>query len=665
MPYKYYEMHQREMSVFFKDDWKFRSDLTLNLGLHWEYYGQPFEQSGLAARIIGDDQSAFAKINCTSSPGTPNFTSTCTDLTQVQFIGKNSSNSGISPNLRGNDLNNFAPAVGFAWNVPWWGRDKTVLRAGYGISYQGALRDFIDVDRTIGTVPGINLVGSTGNGVTYTPSGYTSISDVRLPVPLPPGTPTTVPFTIPTTDRTIPIQAYDRVSPYTQNWNLELQHEVARNTTVEARYIGSKGTKLWGRININQIDVLHHNKDLFDAFNVARSGGESTLLNQMLQGLNLGGTGAQTVNGTTWTGAMAVRANTTTRTQLANGSIGAFANTLNTLTTGTGSSSNGAVLRRNGFPENYIVPNPQFGDILMLGNPSNSTYHALQLQFTRRLANGFTNTTAWTWSKALGDAETDTGVIYRDPTRRSIEKRLLNFDRAHQISSNGTYELPFGPGHRLLGNAAGWVQQVVTKWQLGGIMNFNTGAPITLTTAGPLLANTITNPQANGLGSTMFGTQTISNVQAQPNVVGPLAKNMGKVTKVSNGVVYFDGFTQIPDPGIADVTGLNGLNTAYSNKAIVAPNGQVVLVNPQPGEVGSLGLTTLKGPRSLNFDLNLIKRFNIDERRQFEFRVDAINVLNHPNFGTPNTNINGINTFGRITTATGSRRFVINTRINF
>jgi hypothetical protein len=39
--------------------------------------------------------------------------------------------------------------------------------------------------------------------------------------------------------------------------------------------------------------------------------------------------------------------------------------------------------------------------------------------------------------------------------------------------------------------------------------------------------------------------------------------------------------------------------------------------------------------------------------------------LNHPNFGTPNTSINGVNTFGRITSALGSRSFVINTRVNF
>jgi hypothetical protein len=54
-----------------------------------------------------------------------------------------------------------------------------------------------------------------------------------------------------------------------------------------------------------------------------------------------------------------------------------------------------------------------------------------------------------------------------------------------------------------------------------------------------------------------------------------------------------------------------------------------------------------------------------NETKEFEFRLDAINVLNHPNFGNPSTNINGVNTFGLITTATGSRRFIVNTRINF
>ena len=106
--------------------------------------------------------------------------------------------------------------------------------------------------------------------------------------------------------------------------------------------------------------------------------------------------------------------------------------------------------------------------------------------------------------------------------------------------------------------------------------------------------------------------------------------------------------------------------SGYSNKAIVDPNGKIVLVNPQPGELGTLGYGSLKGPRNLSFDMNIVKRFNITETKSFEFRLDAINILNHPNFSNPNTNINGVGTFGRITTTLGSaRRFVLNTRINF
>src|SRR5262249_17317512 len=73
---KYFRQVQREMSGYFKDEWKFRPDLTLNLGVHWEYYAQPFEKDGLDARVIGDDESAFIKINCPGSPGTVGFDTT-------------------------------------------------------------------------------------------------------------------------------------------------------------------------------------------------------------------------------------------------------------------------------------------------------------------------------------------------------------------------------------------------------------------------------------------------------------------------------------------------------------------------------------------------------------------------------------------------------------
>jgi hypothetical protein len=668
--------YQNEMSAYFKDDWKFRPDLTLNLGIHWEYYGQPYEANGLAARVIGD-KNAFLGVQCPSNigktPGT--FDPTCSNLVNVQFVGKNSPNPNTGVNLKGNDLHSFGPSVGFAWNVPWFGQGKTVIRSGFGVSYLGALRNFINVDSNINTVPGINLI-TNGAGLKYTPSTYTNLSSIALPIPLPPGTATSAPFTVQTTDRTLGINTYNYVNPYTENWNFEIQREIAKNTTIEVRYIGSAGKKLNQPVggaleNLNAVDALHHNKALFDAFNAVRAGQESPLLTQMLMGLNLGGTGAQTVNGTTWTGAMAVRANTTLRPLIANGSAGAFVNSLNTLQIPTagnpilpnnGNSASGAVLRYNGFPENYIVPDPQFSTVNLIGNISNSTYNSMQVQITRRLSQGFSNTTTWTWSKALGAPNSGPGAPtgFIDPSNRNAEKSLQDVDHLHQITSNGTYELPFGTGHFLLGNAPGWVQRAVNKWQLGGIMNYLTGAPLSLTTG----------------ASSTTGIQTISNVSAKPDATGPIPKGFGTVTRLASGPVYFNGYTQTTDPGIAGVSALNGLTAGYSNKAIVAPNGQTILVNPQPGELGTLGYATVRGPGAFFFDMDLVKRVQITERTQFEFRVDAINLFNHPNFAAPTTanlNINS-NTFGVITGLAsgvntggngGMRSFILNTRINF
>ena len=62
--------------------------------------------------------------------------------------------------------------------------------------------------------------------------------------------------------------------------------------------------------------------------------------------------------------------------------------------------------------------------------------------------------------------------------------------------------------------------------------------------------------------------------------------------------------------------------------------------------------------------MNLIKRVKLAETKEFELRVDAINVLNHPVFDNPNLNINSTD-FGRIMSAKGARTFVLNARVNF
>jgi hypothetical protein len=317
------------------------------------------------------------------------------------------------------------------------------------------------------------------------------------------------------------------------------------------------------------------------------------------------------------------------------------------LTTG-GDTNAGSVLRHAGLPDNYLVPDPQFSSVNITGNNQNSTYHSLQLQVTRRLSHGFTNTTTYIFSKAMGAG------AFVDPNNRADAKTLQAVDHKSQISSNGSYELPFGTDHFLLGGAPGWVQNIVSKWQLGGIMNYNSGAPISLTS----------------------GITTISSFGAKPVVVGQIPSNIGSVVKTTKGVNYFNGYTQIVDPGVANVTSLQGLNGSaiYTNKAIVGPNGQTILINPQPGQTGNLGQSTVRGPGFFDLDVNMVKRFKITETKNFEFRIDAINILNHPNFSAPSASINGNGTFGQITSLAaglntggngGMRSLVINSRINF
>jgi hypothetical protein len=163
-----------------------------------------------------------------------------------------------------------------------------------------------------------------------------------------------------------------------------------------------------------------------------------------------------------------------------------------------------------------------------------------------------------------------------------------------------------------------------------------------------------------GNNVTTFNAET----DMTPNQLGPVPAT-GTVTRVSDGVVFFPNLKQVADPGIANISTAQGLQQRSAMFAIADSSGKIILVNPAPGEVGSTGYRTLRGPGTFGFDANLVKRVKIGEgAKEFEFRVDAINILNKPVFDNPTLNINSTD-FGRITAATGNRIVVLNARINF
>ena len=638
-PGKVRNNHQREMSSFFKDDWKITRALTLNLGVRWDYYGVPWEDHGLfgspsnnggnGAGVFGISGTSF---NDLFQPGR-----TAGSITTIELVGKNSPHP--DKQIYKDDYNNFGPAIGLSWSVPWFGKDKTTLRAGYGISYTGGGNGII-YDYTVNAAPGAN------DDETYQPPTLLNLANIVLPT-------RGVPFQpVGFNDRTKGIEAFDSnfVSPYVQNWNLEIQRNLVRNLSITVRYIGSKGTKLQGEVATNEVNVFENG--VLDAFNITRTGGNAPLFDKMLLGLNIPGAG--TVNGGTLTGSQALRISTSTRTLLANGDVGAFAAFLNNTTSFTTTGA-GGIVRNAGLPENFITGNPQFstanpgtttlpGNATFITNIADSTYHSMQFEVNKRLAKGYTLQSTYTLSHSLGIADGDGGLIFRTLRNRNLDKGPLGFDRRHQITSNGTFSLPFGPSRALLGNAPSIVQRVVENWQMSGILNWTSGPPLTLA----------------GVRS------SFNSALEGPSLVGALASSTGKVTITSSpGVVtYFDGFGQVVDPAKTGVTNSNTLANSNNEMAITDAAGNIILANPAPGQLSNISRGYLRGPSSIRFDMSASKRVRISETKSFEFRMDALNVLNHPNWGTPNVNINSAS-FGRITSATGSRSFTGNLRLNF
>jgi hypothetical protein len=633
------------MSAFFKDDWKVTRSVTLNLGVRWDYYGVPWEQHGLfgtpsnnggnGAGVFGISGSSYADL---FQPGR-----TAGSITTIQLVGKNSPNPGKQ--IYKDDYNNFGPAIGISWALPWFGQDKTTLRAGYGIVYTGG-GNGIKYDYTVNGAPGVN------DDETFTSSGPLNLANIALPLTR--GTPFQP---IGFTDRTKGVEAFDNnmVTPYVQNWNLEVQRVLSRDLTLAVRYIGSKGTKLYGEVATNEVNIFENG--ILDAFVQTRNGNNAVLFDKMLMNLNV--TGAGVVNGTTLTGSQAFRTNSTTKPLIANGDVGAFAAYLNNTTNFTNAA--GGIPRNGGYPENFITANPQFstaapgtttlpGNATFITNAADSTYHSLQLELTKRLANGFTTQTSYTWSKSIGIADGDGALTYRTLRNRSLNRGPLGLDRTHQIISSGTYSLPFGPNRTFLTKSPAVVQRVIENWQLGGIFNWISGAPLTLTTG----------------ASSTTGRSSFNSGSEAPMIVGSLSKSTGHVTVTSTpGVVtFFNGFGQVTDPAKNGVTTLNGTNTSNSELAITDASGSLLLVNPAPGQLSNMTKGYLRGPVYVDLDMNLSKHIRISETKNIEFRMDAISILNHPNWGTPNVNTNSTS-FGRITSATGSRTFTGNLRLNF
>jgi Carboxypeptidase regulatory-like domain len=597
------DFKQREVSLYFQDQWRARRNFTLNYGVRWEWQGVPYEVNGIAIQPVNGLAGLFgiSGENNLFKPGVLQGQPT----TSLDFV-----NGDTGKKLYNNDWNNFAPFIGIAYSpnfdsgpMRWMfgSEGKSSIRAGYSISY---LHDgFTVVSNALGvgtTNPG--LIQTAANN---TPTGVLTAAGIPLATPS---------FKIPITDaENFAINSNNGLwtfdpnlrVPYVQQWSLGIEREIANNTAIEFRYVGNHAIKLFRAIDFNEVNIFE-NGFLQEFLNAQRNlaiNGGSTFAP------GAAGTFPLPTLTTLFAGLPAAQGFTNTGfiNNLTNNNVGTMASTL-------AFSPTYLNTRRNLTP-NFFVANPNAFFARGLTNSSFSNYHSLQAEIRRRLSRGLQLQANYTFSKAITDsdgAQQSTLDAFRTLRDLRLDRHRANFDQTHRFVANFIYELPFGTGRRWFNSGFSPLRKLVEGWQVGGIITWQTGPPISI------YANRTTFNTAN-FNTTTGVIQDFNSAQLVGMSFDEFKDNVG-IYRTPQGVFFFN-----PDLLILTTNPTTGRLTGARFR-----NG--IFAAPAPGTFGNFPRNQINGPNFSQFDFSLTKRTRIAERGDFEFKATFYNAFNQPRF---------------------------------
>lgn len=256
------------------------------------------------------------------------------------------------------------------------------------------------------------------------------------------------------------------------------------------------------------------------------------------------------------------------------------------------------------------LPFPKFGSFAVLNYVGMSAYNSLQTKLEKRMSNGLDFLATYTWSHAMDDASEPLGggVGYRDENIIPIQQEYTNssWDTRHRFTLNGYYQIPFGAGtphpiHSKVLDAVlgGWATNLTFQVQTG--QPFTVGpADTTLAVGGSKRAVAVRDPFAGG------GSPDPSN----PTITCP--------TKVRTLQHWYNPCAfRNPLPGT------------------LIPRGQ--FVTGAANAIAYLGgrSNTVYGPGYNRLDMSYFKSFPTFRSQFLQFRVDAFNLLNIPEYGNP------------------------------
>lgn len=269
-------------------------------------------------------------------------------------------------------------------------------------------------------------------------------------------------------------------------------------------------------------------------------------------------------------------------------------------------------------------PIPGFADITYAFNGGASNYNSLQVRLEHRAGSGLSFLNSFTWSHAIdngsGSLENPNGNFPAPQDFYNLPADRANsaYDQPITNITSLVYELPFGHGQRLLGNAPAYLDALAGGWEISLINQYSSGQPLTVT-YNPAASILVSGIQQDFRGANNY----------RPNLVGnPVLAGGGPEA----GLPYLDA-------------------TAFK-----VPTGT---------PFGNAGRNIAFGPAFNQLDFAANKSFRLPiENLRLQFRTEIFNLFNHTNFLPPNTNFSS-GSFGKITNTFDPRLIQFGLKLSF
>lgn len=590
--------------------------------MRYEYATTPREKNNLALLPVGGSAGLYGVSGDGNlfQPGVLNGSAPVLDFAENGLFYKA-------------DKNNFAPVLGFAYDP--FKDGKTSIRGGYRISYfQGS---FNTIDATLDDNEGLILTTTRAFNTGFLRNGF---GEAPLPA-----------FSISApqsiqTNSTVDIRAFDEnlETPYVHDYTFGIQREIFSKTSLEVRYVGNRGRKLYRGYDINEVNIFAKDprgtgQTFIEAFRVAqnnltacRAVAACAATASFRYNAAIPGSAMNPLFETIFAAQTSSFTLSNFVTRLDEGRAGDFIDyllRLRILNNERGGTFLSAV-RAGQLPLNFFRANPAVRGAQLFANGSTSQYDSLQVELTRRLSSGLRVQANYTFAKGFSDFAGSTGDTNSFLTLTDTRREYAVITNTHQFSANFIYQLPFGGKEKFFTNAGGIPGYLLGGWQISSIIRYLSGDPLSIT---------------SGRGTYNTDARSASNTA---DVVGGLTREqlqgMIGLQRTDDGVFFIN-------PNFAPGS--------------TSDSSEVIFTNPQAGTIGSLGLASFFGPRNFNVDFSVLKRTRITEKVNVEFRGEIFNLLNTVNFDNPETNINSEN-FGKISNTVGRPRLMqFALRLNF